>query len=152
MTYGSDDSQFHDPVDPAPSDQPAEPSYIQGPPFGQAPGYGQPSRYGQSAGYGQQQSSPQPYGSAPYGSPAAPPPPTNLTYALVSLLFCWPASIVAIIYASQVKSRWLRGDQQGAMTASRRARTWATASVVVGILLIIYWYAVLRPSAGSGSG
>jgi hypothetical protein len=139
-------------VDPAPSDQSAEAGYLQGPPFGQAPGYGQSAGYGQSSGYGQQPSSPQPYGSTPYGSPAVAPPPTNLTYALLSLLFCWPASIVAIIYASQVKSRWLRGDQQGAMAASRRARTWATVSVVVGVLLIIYWYAVLRPSVGSSSG
>jgi Interferon-induced transmembrane protein len=148
MTYGSDDSQLDDPVGPAPSDQPPEPSYIQGPPFGQAPGYGQPSGYGQGSGYGRQPSGPQPYGGAPAGAP----PPTNLTLALVSLLFCWPASVVAIIYASQVKNRWLRGDQQGAMTASRRARTWATVSVVAGILLIIYWFAVVRPNAGSGSG
>jgi hypothetical protein len=145
MTYGSDDSQLHGPVDPAPSDQSAEPGYIPGPPFGQPPGYGQP------ASYGQQPPGPQPYGSTPYGSPAAP-PPTNLTLALVSLLFCWPASIVAIIYASQVKSKWLRGDQQGAMTASKRARTWAIVSVVVGILVIIYWYTVVRPAAGTSSG
>ena len=112
MTYGSDDSQLDDPVGPALSDQPPEPSYIQGPPFGQAPGYVQPSGYGQGSGYGRQPSGPQPYGGAPAGAP----PPTNLTFALVSLLFCWPASVVAIIYASQVKNRWLRGDQQGAMT------------------------------------
>jgi Interferon-induced transmembrane protein len=129
MTYG-DDSQPHDQVDPAPGDQPAfgsEPGYLQGPAFG-----------------GGQQ----PYG---YGRPPVPggQPPTHFPLAIVSLLFCWPASIVAIIYASQVKNKWSRGDQQGAMIASRRARTWAIVSFAVGILAIVYLLTIGHTATGS---
>jgi hypothetical protein len=126
MTYG-DDSQSHDQVDPAPG-------YLQGPAFG---GGQQPYGGGQ-----------QPYG---YGRPpvSGGQPPTNFPLAIVSLLFCWPASIVAIIYASQVKNKWSRGDQQGAMVASRRARTWAIVSFVVGILAIVYLLTIGHTTTGS---
>jgi hypothetical protein len=165
MTYG-DDSQPHDPVDPAPGDQPGygtepgygsepgynpepgyapEPGYLPGPSFGQVPGQA-PGPFGggqQPYGGGQQYV---PYG-AGYSQPSGR-PPTHLPLAVVSLLFCWPASIVAIIYASQVKNKWARGDQQGAMTASRRARTWAIVSFVVGVLAIVYLIAFGHTTTG----
>jgi hypothetical protein len=165
MNYG-DNGQPHDPVDPAPSDQSGygtEPGYGE-PSYGTEPGYGEPGylqgpSFGQGPGqapgpYGGGQ---QPYGGdqqyVPYGScygqpPASGRPPTHLPLAVVSLLFCWPASIVAIIYASQVKNKWLRGDQQGALNASKRARTWAIVSFAVGILAIIYLIAVGHTTTG----
>jgi hypothetical protein len=116
-----------------------EPGYAQGPPFGQPPAYGQ--------GYG-------PYGTgydpqSSYGQAPARPPTTYLPFAIVSLLFFWPASIASIIFATQVKSRWNRGDYQGALVASKRARLWAIVSVVVGIIVIILYVAAHNMSAPS---
>jgi len=160
MTYG-DDSQPHDPVNPASGDQPGsgsepgppepgytpEPGYLQGPSFGQVPGQA-PGPFGgsqQPYGGGQQYV---PYGSGYGQPPAAGKPSTHLPLAIVSLLFCWPASIVAIVYATQARNKWARGDQQGAMIASRRARTWAIVSFVVGILAIIYLITIGHTTTG----
>jgi Interferon-induced transmembrane protein len=136
MTYGStpgsDDSAPHDPPDPGHSADLglSEPSYLQGSPFGQPAGYGRgPAQAG-------------PYGTdGPYGTSWGPapdkPPQTYLTYAVLSLLFFWPASIVSIVFASQVKAKWARGDYQGAAVASKRAKTWAIVSLVVGVVAIV---------------
>lgn len=62
-------------------------------------------------------------------------PPTNMVWAIVStLLCCMPAGVVAIIYASQVASKFYAGDVLGAKKASDRAAIWVIASVVLGIV------------------
>lgn len=62
---------------------------------------------------------------------------------LVTLLCFWPLGIPAIVFASQVNSKILAGDIQGAMESSRKARTWCWWAFGVGfatsaLILIFY--------------
>lgn len=60
---------------------------------------------------------------------------------LVTLFCCLPAGVVSIIYATQVNGKLAAGDVQGAMAASKNAKTWMMVSiglgVVAGIIAII---------------
>ncbi|BAY60374.1 hypothetical protein NIES22_04330 [Calothrix brevissima NIES-22] len=63
---------------------------------------------------------------------------------LVTLFCCLPFGIVAIIYAAQVNTKLQVGDYEGAMQASKSAKTWcwvsfgsALAFFVIYILFII---------------
>jgi hypothetical protein len=128
------------------------------PPYGQQPGYGPPpGGYGAPQepgyGYGQGQQPPgygglpgYPAGGAPQppfgGPPQQPwggaPIPNYLWQSIaVTILCCLPAGIVAIVNATRVQSRQQMGDIQGALDASRRARTWCIVSLVVGLVLVV---------------
>ncbi len=139
---------------PPPPNQP-QPGYGQQPPpqpgYGQQPppqqGYGQPTPYGQPpGGYGQP---PAGYGQAPggygqpqgypppgYGDPGVAKPPNYLVWAILSLFLCWPFAIASIVFASQVNSKWNAGDQHGAAESSKKAKQFAIASAVLGVLAI----------------
>lgn len=150
----SDEGKDKDPFGPPP-EQP--PPYGRQPP--PQPGYGQP--YGQppqQPGYGQPHGQPTPYGEPPggYGDPAFGQPPYGapqggkpnnyLPWAIVStILCCIPFGIVSIVYANQVNSKWNLGDQHGALAASEKAKKWAIASVVTGLVVI-----ALVVAAGGG--
>ncbi|CDF57445.1 CD225/dispanin family protein [Thermobrachium celere] len=68
-------------------------------------------------------------------------PPTYLAQAiLVTLFCCLPFGIVAIVYASQVDSRWAAKDYYGAQEASNKARAWCIASLVIGIIIGIFYF------------
>ena len=147
----------------------------------QAPGNGQAaSRQGQYAQPANQQYAPQqyqqpPYQQAQYGSPPQQNPfqggpyqtqyqptptnygmpislPTYLVWAIVTLILCfWPASVVAIVYGSQVNSKLARGDYNGALHSSRRARLWCwisfcvlIAGLVIAIIGVVVSAAVVR--------
>jgi hypothetical protein len=91
---------------------------------------------------------PPPYG----GSPPPPPPygggqgqsiPNYLVPSILTTLFCClPAGIVAIVYAAQVNSRQQAGDIDGAMRASKNAKTWCFISLGVGLVLIVVGFLV----------
>lgn len=115
-------------------------------PYGTSPepGYGSYGQYGQH-GHGQ-------YGygspSAPwYGVPAGDPPPSYLAWSIVTtavgVLVCFflamPAGIVSIVLAAQVQGKWLRGDQEGAIRASRNARIWAIVSTALNGLVLMFY-------------
>jgi hypothetical protein len=153
MTYGStpgsDDSAPYDPPESGYSEEPGysesqQTGYLQGSPFGQPPGSGrgpaQASPYGAGA----------PYGTG-WGSQPEKPPQTYFPYAVLSLLFFWPASIVSIVFASQVKAKWARGDYQGAVVASKRAKTWAIVSLVVGIVAVVLLLVLHRGTTGTSN-
>jgi hypothetical protein len=123
--------------------------------FGTPPGYGAPQEYGASPGYGTPPpyqgppAAPQPY-TGGYGTPPQfGQPPSYLPWAvtaaiggvLFSLILGLPSAIVATRYSRKVKTAWSTGDQQGAITASKRALTWcivATALDVVGLILVLF--------------
>ncbi len=76
------------------------------------------------------------------GAPAAPQtqgdekmPPAYLVWSVVmTVLCCLPAGVVAIIFSSQVSSKFYAGDFEGAKRASERAQIWIIVSFVLGVL------------------
>lgn len=68
-----------------------------------------------------------------------PKPPQNyLALSIISTLFCCQIfGIIAIIYASQVNSKYIAGDYQGDQSASNNAKIWSFLSIGIGLLIII---------------
>ena len=89
--------------------------------------------------YGQTPPPPPPppsYGIPGQGAPGTP-PKNYLVWSILSTIFCCiPFGIVAIVFASQVNTKWQAGDYAGAQQASQRAKTWTIVTVVVGIIAI----------------
>jgi interferon-induced transmembrane protein len=98
------------------------------------------------------------YGGAPAGGPGgsySTPPPNYLVWAILMIFCCWPLAIVSIVFASQVNSKFQSGDYQGAQDASKKAKTWATIALIVGLIWnvgfgIFYFIALANGAAGSG--
>ncbi len=64
-----------------------------------------------------------------------PMPTTYLIWSVLSTVFCcFIPGIVAIIFSSQVSTRYFSGDIEGAKRASNRAQTWIIVSFVLGVL------------------
>lgn len=61
---------------------------------------------------------------------------------LVTLLCCWPAGIVAIVYAAQVDGKMRSGDYAAARSASNNAKIWCWVSFGGGLLAIVGWIGV----------
>ncbi|MDT3439690.1 CD225/dispanin family protein [Pseudofrankia sp. BMG5.37] len=114
---------------------PQEPGYG----YGQQPpaGYGGLPQYqGNNSGYGG--------GRPPYGTPI----PNYLWQSILVTILCfWPTGIPAIVNASRVQSRQTVGDIQGALDASRKARTWCIVSLVVGLLVLVLWITLIASGA-----
>lgn len=70
------------------------------------------------------------------GAPSDQPmPPTYLVWSIVmTVLCCFVPGVVAIIFSSQVTSKWQTGDIEGARKASERAQIWIIVSFVLGVL------------------
>ena len=67
--------------------------------------------------------------------PLRPCPPSYLVWAvLVVILCCAPLGIPAIIYSSQVKTKYNKGDYSGARKASERAALWVILAFVGGLI------------------
>ncbi|HEY0004025.1 MAG TPA: CD225/dispanin family protein [Pyrinomonadaceae bacterium] len=58
---------------------------------------------------------------------------------LVTLFCCLPTGVVSIIYASQVSGKVAAGDIQGAMAASKNAKTWMFVSMGLWVVLIVVY-------------
>ena len=64
-----------------------------------------------------------------------PMPPTYLIWAILITVFCcFIPGIVAIVFSSQVSTRYYSGDIEGAWRASRNAEAWIIVSFVLGVL------------------
>jgi len=107
-------------------------------PYGQQPPvYGQqPPVYGQQPGY---PAAPPPgYG---YGTPQGAPPPNYLVWSIITILLCTIPGIVAIVFSTQVNSKWGTGDAAGAYDASKKAKMWALIGTILGAVFIAAWIA-----------
>jgi hypothetical protein len=123
-------------------------------PMGHYPAYGYQPSYGYQSQYGA------------YTGPAVPQygawqplPPDYRAWAiaavvggvLFSLLIGMPLGLIAQRNSRRVRSMWESGDHNGAVRASRSARSWAIASIVfdvLGLLLVI----VLFSRSGQPTG
>ncbi len=56
---------------------------------------------------------------------------------IVTLCCCLPAGIPAIVYAAQVNGKLQAGDVDGAVRASKNARTWCWVAFGLGLAAII---------------
>lgn len=81
-----------------------------------------------------------------------PMPPTYLLWAILATICCCvPAGIVAIVFASQVSSKYFARDYEGARRASRKAEIWIIASIVAGVIFgALYVPMMLMQSALMG--
>lgn len=96
--------------------------------YGNPPGgYGAPPPPG--GGYG---AAPPPSGGGGYGGA---PPSNYLVPSIISLICCGGLfAIPAIIFATQVNSKWNAGDYQGAMDSSNKAKTWCIVAYAIGVI------------------
>ena len=100
--------------------------------------------------------------SEPAPAPAAPPPPSApppygagggmapqsvpnylVQAILVTIFCCLPAGIVAIVFAAQVNGKLQAGDYQGAVAASKTAKTWTWVSFGLGAGVALIYLVVL---------
>ncbi|AVZ40420.1 MULTISPECIES: CD225/dispanin family protein [unclassified Dietzia] len=127
-----------------------ESGYWQDQSYGQGPTYGQgASSYGQHPGYGAQT----PGGFT--GSPGAarPGPPSNIGWAVASILFFWPLAFVAMTRASDVYPLWAAGHHAEAEAASASAKKLGLISLGLFALLIVLYFAFIFAMIGlSASG
>lgn len=77
-----------------------------------------------------------------------PAPPNHLVWAiLTTVMCCVPFGIASIVYAAKVDGLYTRGDYQGALEASNKAKNWAIASLV-GWAVMVCGYLILVFSLG----
>ena len=76
-----------------------------------------------------------------------PMPENNLVWAiLATVLCCWPIGIYAIVRAAKVGSLYNAGDYDGAVEASKDAKTWSIISAVAGLIVIVIYAIILANS------
>ncbi|MCL1837883.1 MAG: CD225/dispanin family protein [Propionibacteriaceae bacterium] len=75
------------------------------------------------------------YPAAP-GYQYGPPPENYLVWAILTTIFCFlPLGIPAIVFSTQVNSKWMLGDAAGALDSSKKAKTFAKwSAIVAGIM------------------
>ena len=70
--------------------------------------------------------------------------PNHLVWAILTTLFCClPLGIAAIVFSSQVNSKWNAGDIAGAQAASNKARQFSIWAAVAGVVLVILYIILL---------
>jgi uncharacterized membrane protein YvbJ len=70
--------------------------------------------------------------------------PTYMVPAiLVTLFCCLVGGIVALVYASQVNTKLLIGDYDGAVKASNSAKTWCWVSFAVGLVSTALYFLIM---------
>lgn len=76
-----------------------------------------------------------------------PMPSTYLIWSILCTIFCcFIPGIVAIIFSSQVSSKYYMGDLEGAKKASRNAEIWIIVSFVLGILTATLYLPIMLVS------
>jgi len=98
---------------------------------------------------------------SPYAPPTAPQGyvakvPNYLWQSIcVTVLCCMPFGVPAIIYAAKVDGLQARGDNAGALAASKTAKMWCWVAFGCGLAFILFYVAVMIfagvSSASSGS-
>ncbi|QDQ93046.1 CD225/dispanin family protein [Rhodococcus sp. WB9] len=76
----------------------------------------------------------QPELTTPHTPRRTPPPPSNVGWAVAAVVFFWPLAFAAFSNALNVFPRWSTGDLDGALAASKRARTLGIIALSIGVL------------------
>jgi hypothetical protein len=112
-------------------------------PAGQRPEFGVPPAYPGQPGY---------------ASPGAPPPTyrawgitATVCGVLFNLILGLPTALIARRYSKKVTELWARGDVQAAISASRKARAWLIASIVLDVIGLILSVVVIAQASNSRS-
>jgi hypothetical protein len=81
-------------------------------------------------------------GRGPLDAPTRMVPPKSylLESILATLLCCLPFGIAGIVNAAKVESRWMAGDQEGALRASRAAKQWMMISFWIGLVIFLLYF------------
>lgn len=98
---------------------------------------------------------PVPYDAAAMAAGRPPKPDNYLVWSILATLFCCLiGGIIAIIYSTQVDSKYNAGDYAGAESAAKTAKTWVIVSVAigaVGVLAYLGFFAVGMAGALAGA-
>ena len=82
-----------------------------------------------------------------------PKPENYLVFAILStILCCWPAGVVSIVYAAKVNGLYAEGKYNEAEAASKNAKTWAIVSAVLAIVFIIIYFAIFGAALFASGG
>ncbi len=112
---------------------PPRPDFSQNPQYAQQPMGGAPRYQGDG------------YGNRPVNS--EPMPPTYLVWSVImTVLCCLIPGVVAIIFSSQVSTKYYAGDLEGAKRASRNAEIWIIVSFVLGVLSATLYVPIMMVS------
>ncbi|MBB1015995.1 CD225/dispanin family protein, partial [Dietzia schimae] len=104
-------------------------------------------------GYGAQ--TPSFAGAGGYGttSEARPGPPSNVGWAVASILFFWPLSFVAMTRALDVYPLWAAGRHAEAEAASATAKKLGILSLaIVAVLIVLYFIFIFAMVGLASSG
>lgn len=75
-------------------------------------------------------------------------PPTYLLWSVLAIIFCcFIPAIVALIFSTQVSSKYYAGDYAGSRRASRNAQIWIIVSIVTGIVAATLYIPFMMLSA-----
>jgi hypothetical protein len=105
-----------------------------------------PPPNGGSGFFGDQAGGPPPGGPGGFAYGQFPIGPVNNHMAmaiLVTIFCCLPFGIVAIVNAAQVNKKIAIGDYNGAIASSKQAKTWATVSLVTGVVVVALWILIV---------
>ena len=118
--------------------------------YGQSP-YGQES-YGQyghaQSGYGTQAPSYASQGGFAENPAGRPGPPSNVGWAVASILFFWPLAFVAMTRALDVYPLWASGRHTEAEAASASAKKLGIISIVVFLGLFVLYFVFIFAMVG----
>ena len=62
--------------------------------------------------------------------------PNHFVLAILSMQFCWPLAIPALINANSVNTLLLKNDVDGARVASKKAKVWSIWAFVTGLVIV----------------
>jgi Interferon-induced transmembrane protein len=96
------------------------------------------------------------YGMPGY-APPGPPPPTYRVWRIIatvcgvlfSLILGLPAALTGSRYSKKASQLWASGDEQAAVSASRKARGWLIASTVLDVIGLIVSIMLIAQMFGS---
>lgn len=72
-------------------------------------------------------------------------------WAIITVLLCTIPGIVAIVFATQVNTKWSAGDAAGAYDASKKAKTWALVGTILGAVGIVFYIIMIATGVMTAS-